>query len=92
MGYRVRFSESVAAKFRSFSPELRQAVSDRLNVIAESPASLSRPACFPYPEKGMQHFFPAFVDGEDHNITILFEYASDETSIIVIGIGIVRPG
>jgi hypothetical protein len=67
---------------------LQTFLEQQLNQLAASPASLSRPAVFPYPS-GYQLFQPdaVLLDDRSHQFTILFRYGQDETTLYIAGIG-----
>jgi hypothetical protein len=65
-------------------------VADRLQFLAESPASLSRGASFPHPADSQVYEFDVddpFCSGRWHHFAVFFRYGQDEQTISVIAIG-----
>jgi hypothetical protein len=89
MSYAVSLTSEAERDLARLPPMLASHVLDQLEVLAKDPVRLSRPPSFPHPlYQKYQFFWPPDAPPEAH-ITILFRYSQDETTLEVVGIGVV---
>ena len=88
MSYALRFSDEAEDDFhRLRDPVLQSFVLDQLDQLCLAPAALSRRAGFPHlPYQKFEFWSP----DQTTYFTVLFQYSQDETTIIVVAIGVVR--
>ena len=91
MIYEVVLLPLAEQDIRALPLPLQNYVEEQLNRLASQPASLSRPSAFPFPPN-CQLFQPDPVqlDDEVHYFTVIFQYAQDETTLRILGIGHTR--
>ncbi|MHB1425102.1 MAG: hypothetical protein ACYC3I_18175 [Gemmataceae bacterium] len=88
MPYELRFSDQPETVLAKLPPHLLNVVEQQLSRLAEQPATLSRPAVSPpYPPGGQMYYFKHHdTEGTAHHFTVLFHYASDETTLFITGL------
>ena len=88
MTYGVRWLPSAEAdltRVASIDAAAASEVLDRIDELAADPVGLSRRAGFPHPPFQKFQFWTG-----DLFVTVLFQYAQDESSIEIVAIGFVR--
>ena len=90
MSYAVSLTPDAESDLSRLPALLASYVLDQLDLLAENPVALSKPPSFPHPLfQKYQFFWPPDGPAETH-VTILFHYSQDETTLHIVGIGIVR--
>jgi hypothetical protein len=90
MSYVAKLTPDAEADLARLPPMVASHVLDQLDRLAADPVGLSQPPSFPHPLY-QKYQFPWPPDGPlESMLTILFVYSQDETTIEVVGIGIVR--
>jgi hypothetical protein len=89
MAYEVLLAARAAASLNSLAPGLRECVETHLGRLGQSPSSVSRPVVSPpYPPGGMVYEFDYDLEPATlHHFAVLFRYSSDESRLVVFGIG-----
>ena len=91
MSYAVEMTPDAESDFARLSGMLASHVLDQLDRLAEDPVGLSRPPAFPHPlYQKYQFSWPPEAPPEAY-VTILFQYSQDETTLQILGIGVVYP-
>jgi len=89
MSYGISLTPDVEADLARLPAMLASHVLDQLDRLAADPVGLSRPPAFPHPlYQKYQFFFPPEAPPEAH-VTILFQFSQDETSLHIVGKGVV---
>jgi len=90
MRYEIVLSPQASADIENQPVAVRAFVMAQLRNLAASPTSLSRPSRFPYREKCQIFQFDMPFENETWRFAALFQFAQDEQSIFVIGVGVTR--
>ena len=90
MSYAVSLTPDAESDLARLPALLASYVLDQIDLLAQNPVALSQPPSFPHTlYQKYQFFWPPDAPAEVH-VTILFQYSQDETTLHIVGNGIVR--
>ncbi|MEM6552643.1 MAG: type II toxin-antitoxin system RelE/ParE family toxin [Planctomycetota bacterium] len=91
MSYVPELSDRAVDDLKRLDENLRSAAIDAIYELCEAPVLLSRPASTPpYPPGFQCYEVQVRVADIRYQITVLFKYSDDETSLLIYRIGHVR--
>jgi hypothetical protein len=92
MSYAVELTQTAERDLAGLQPLLASHVLEQLDRLAAAPVRLSRRGAFPHPLH-QKYQFPWPPDApREADVTILFRYSQDETTLEIVGIGVVYYG
>jgi len=88
MPYELLLTDQPESVLARLPAHLLNVVEKHLSLLAEHPATLSRPVVSPpYPPGGQMYYFKHVdTEGTAHHFTVLFHYASDEATLVITGV------
>lgn len=84
MSFAVFLEPEAVSDLTKMPAQVRLFVQGRLNELAQSPASLSRPAHFPYPPNAQSFRFDGVFGALRWFFYVQFKYGADEQSLHVL--------
>ena len=92
MSYAVELTPVAEGDLDSLPPMLASHVLEQLDRLAADPVRLSRRGSFPHPLYQKYQFYWPPDAPREAEVTILFRYSQDETTLEIVGIGVVHYG
>lgn len=92
MKYEIILAPRASSRIEQLPWLLQAAVFEHLDILAESPTAVSRPAVFPRPPEYQEYTFRAVAEGVLHEFTVLFKYGADEQTLHVYALGRIDRG
>jgi hypothetical protein len=89
MSYAVELTPSAERDLAALPPLLHSHALDQLDRLASDPVRFSRRASFPHPPHQKYQFTWPPDAPREAEVTVLFRYSQDETTIEIVGIGVV---
>ena len=90
MSYAVALTPVAERDLEALPPMLASHVLDQLDRLAADPVRLSRRASFPHPLYQKYQFDWPTDAPPEAEVTILFRYSQDDTTLEIVGIGVVH--
>lgn len=88
MAFDLELSGEAEEDLRRMSPAVRAVTATALHRLAESPSKYGRPApCPPYLPRSQVYEVQEHIEGNLHQVAILFQYAADEQTLWILNIG-----
>lgn len=92
MPYEALIAPLIVEKIEGLAPGVRGEVAMALHRLCESPTAVSTPAPSPPNKPGFQMYeFAVEADDGLHHFRFLFNYASDEQTLLIAGLGHIEP-